>query len=118
MSGATSTAVTVTRGSSSASTSRSSSSASTCRNTWLTRNERGYVAVRRLTATASAPQLNSAQLVCLESYSGPGDLALVVRLDDVAFLEILEVGQPDTALEARGDLADIVLEAAQRVDGT
>ena len=37
----------------------------------------------------------------VSSYSGPGDLALVVRLDDVAFLEVLEVRQPDAALEAR-----------------
>src|ERR1700677_1291458 len=50
--------------------------------------------------------------------SGPGDLALVVGLNDVAVLEVLEVREPDTALEARRHLADVVLEAAQRVDGT
>src|SRR5580658_4483866 len=50
--------------------------------------------------------------------SGPGDLALVVGLNDVAVLEVLEVREPDTALEARRHFADVVLEAAQRVDGT
>src|SRR6478752_3468247 len=37
-------------------------------------------------------------------------------LDDVAFLEVVEVRQPDAALEARRDLADIVPEAAERLD--
>src|SRR5271169_3172229 len=101
MSGATSTEVTVTMGSSSASASRSSSSASTCRNTWLTRNARGYVAVRRFTASAphwkqlETIRNNSEQLglVLFErsDCSGPGDLALVVGLNDVAVLEVLEV---------------------------
>src|SRR5580704_9118866 len=111
MSGAVSTEVTVTMGSSSASTSRSSSSATTCRNTWLTRKARGYVAVRRL--TASAPQL-----VQFESSSAPGDLPLLVRLDHVAVLEVLEVRQPDTALEACCDLAHIILETAEGIDGS
>ena len=48
--------------------------------------------------------------------SGAGDLALLERLDDVAGLEVLEVGEADAALEAGGDLADVVLEPAQRPD--
>src|ERR1700733_591151 len=66
-------------------------------------------------------QLQSTRLVTFgppAPTSGPGDLALVVGLNDVAVLEVLEVGEPDTALEARCDLAHIVLEAAQRVDRT
>ena len=43
--------------------------------------------------------------------SGAGDLALLEGLDDVARLEVLEVGEADAALEARADLADVVLEA-------
>ena len=42
--------------------------------------------------------------------SGAGDLPLVEGLDEVAGLEVLEVGQPDAALEALADLADVVLE--------
>src|SRR5688572_30111401 len=48
--------------------------------------------------------------------SGPRDLSLLVRLDDVALLEVLEVGQPDAALEARLHLTGVVLEALERVD--
>src|ERR1700722_6749638 len=65
-------------------------------------------------------QLQSTRLVTFgppAPTSGPGDLALVVGLNDVAVLEVLEVREPDAALEARRDLAHIVLEAAQRVDG-
>src|SRR5919199_6401571 len=49
--------------------------------------------------------------------SGSRDLALFVRLDDVAAAEVLEVGQPDAALEAGGHLADVVLEPLERLDG-
>ena len=55
--------VTVTMGSSSASARRSSSSATTWRNTWFTRSARGYVAVRRLTVTASTPRFSLFSLV-------------------------------------------------------
>src|SRR3954463_13715480 len=48
--------------------------------------------------------------------SGARDLALLERLDDVAGLEVLEVGQADAALEARLHLADVVLEALERRD--
>ena len=37
-------------------------------------------------------------------------------LDDVALLELVEVGQADAALVAGRDLADVVAEAAQRLD--
>src|SRR3954452_669349 len=48
--------------------------------------------------------------------SGPRDLALFVRLDDVTGLEVLEVGQPDAALEALVDLTSVVLEPLERLD--
>ncbi len=43
-----------------------------------------------------------------------GNLTKLVGLDDVAGLEVLEVGQADTALIAVGDFLDVVLEATQR----
>src|SRR4030095_409096 len=45
-----------------------------------------------------------------------GDLSDLVRLDDVAFLDVVEVLDPDTALEPLAHLADVVLEAAERAD--
>src|SRR6185436_20008840 len=45
-----------------------------------------------------------------------GDLSDLVRLDDVAFLDVVEVRDPDTALEPLTHLADVVLEAAERAD--
>src|SRR5690349_1687243 len=45
-----------------------------------------------------------------------GDFALFEGLDEVAGLEVLEVGEADTALEALADLAGIFLEPAQRGD--
>src|SRR5205823_408424 len=48
--------------------------------------------------------------------SGAGYLAFLVRLDDVALLEILEVREADAALEAGLYLADVVLEPLQRRD--
>src|SRR4051794_14136350 len=50
--------------------------------------------------------------------SGARDLALFEGLDDVAILEVLEVGEADAALEALVDLTDVVLEPPQRGDGT
>src|SRR5690606_12199471 len=50
------------------------------------------------------------------SRSHPLDLALLVGLDDVAFLEVLEVRQTDTALEPGADLGGVVLEPPQRLD--
>src|SRR5581483_12385775 len=46
----------------------------------------------------------------------PRYLALFVGLDDVAFLQVLEVAEPDAALEPGLDLTYIVLEAPERVD--
>src|SRR4029079_9371191 len=48
--------------------------------------------------------------------SAAGDLLEVVRLDDVARLEVLVVLEPDAALEARLHLAHVVLEPPQRRD--
>ena len=44
-----------------------------------------------------------------------GDLPLLERLDDVAGLEVLEVGEADAALEALADLAGVFLEPLERV---
>src|SRR5437016_4860943 len=70
-------------------------------------------------ATCTGPQ-RRAWLRCAVSQvrgiSGTGYLALLVRLDDVARLEVLEVGEPDAALEAGLDLARVVLEPLQRGD--
>ena len=49
--------------------------------------------------------------------SGPGDLPLVVGLDDVAVLQVLVVREADTALEPGLHLTGVVLEPAQRGDG-
>src|ERR671911_1989530 len=46
----------------------------------------------------------------------PGDLSDLVRLDDVAFLDVVEVLDPDAALEALGHLAHVILEALERPD--
>ena len=46
----------------------------------------------------------------------PGDLFELVGLDDVARMEVLEVGEADAALEAGLDLAGVVLEPLQRGD--
>src|SRR5690606_852476 len=48
--------------------------------------------------------------------SGAGDLADLVDLDQIAFLDVVVVGEAETALEALRDLPDVVLEATQRVD--
>src|SRR5690606_14742194 len=50
------------------------------------------------------------------SRSTPRDLAELVGLDDVALLEVLEVGEADAALVAGGDLGDLVLDALERLD--
>src|SRR5262245_57322409 len=41
---------------------------------------------------------------------------LAEALDDVADLQVVEIGQADAALEARGYFTDVVAEAAQRLD--
>ena len=41
------------------------------------------------------------------------DFDVFVRLDQIAGLEVLEIGQTDAALEALSDLACVVLETAQ-----
>ena len=46
--------------------------------------------------------------------SDPGDLALFERLDQVALLEVLEVGEADAALEALADFTSIFLEPLER----
>ena len=45
-----------------------------------------------------------------------GNLALFEGLDDVAFLQVLVVGETDTALEASLHLTRVVLESTQRRD--
>src|SRR5579864_364474 len=50
--------------------------------------------------------------------SGARDLTLLEGLDHVALAEILVVGQPDAALEALVDLANVVLESLQGRDRT
>src|SRR5215204_4892543 len=47
---------------------------------------------------------------------GPLDLARLVRLEDVADLDVVEVRKVDAALEPLGHLARVVLEALERVD--
>src|SRR5262245_17529459 len=49
---------------------------------------------------------------------GPGRLLELVRLDDVAGLEVVHAVERDAALEAAADLLDVVLEAPQRVDAS
>src|SRR5204863_8568398 len=46
----------------------------------------------------------------------PADRLTREALDDVAFLEVVEVRQGDAALEVGGDLANIVPEATERLD--
>jgi len=41
------------------------------------------------------------------------DFAFFERFDDVASLQVLEVGQTDTALEALAHFANVVFESAQ-----
>src|SRR4029453_17697865 len=48
----------------------------------------------------------------------PRDLHHLVVLDHVAFLDVVEVLQPDAALVAGRHGPDVVLEAAQRLDAT
>ena len=48
--------------------------------------------------------------------AGPRDLALVERFDDVALAQVLEVAEDDAALEAGLDLANVVVDPAQRLD--
>ena len=47
---------------------------------------------------------------------GALDLARLEDLEDVAFAQVVESLEQDAALEALGDLTDVVLEAAQRGD--
>src|SRR5205823_7026403 len=47
---------------------------------------------------------------------GPFDLPGLVDLEDVAFLDVVEAFEQDPALEAFGDLADVVLEPLQLRD--
>src|SRR5918996_1291672 len=54
----------------------------------------------------------------MTSLQGPGDLADLERLDDVAFLDVLEVLQTDPALESLLDLTDVVLEPPKGRDPT
>ena len=59
---------------------------------------------RRDAGTASAPALRRRDALHRE------------HLDHVADLEVVELVEADAALEAGLDLADVVLEAAQRAD--
>src|ERR1700712_1925208 len=47
----------------------------------------------------------------------PRDLLRAIALDHVADLDVVEVLDADTALEAFAHFLDVVLEAAQRPDG-
>ena len=47
---------------------------------------------------------------------GALDLARLVDLEDVAFLDVVEALEQDAALEALRDLADVVLEALELSD--
>src|SRR6056297_1443407 len=51
-----------------------------------------------------------------EARSRSSDLDVLEGLDEIAGLEVLEVGQADTALEALADLTGIILETTQRTD--
>src|SRR5581483_2455587 len=50
------------------------------------------------------------------SAPGTGDLLELIGLDDVALLEVLEVGEPNAALEAGRHRARVVLEPLERLD--
>ena len=51
-------------------------------------------------------------------YLVAGNLAQLKGFDEVAWFEILEVGEPNTAFETFTNFTHIVLESAQRSDGT
>ncbi len=51
--------------------------------------------------------------ICVAPNSGPRNLSLFVGLDHISGFQILEIRQADTAFEARGNFAGIVLEAPQ-----
>src|SRR5690606_24124113 len=61
-----------------------------------------------ITSTATKPPPISGELAL--------DLARRVRLEHVALLHIAEVPEDDAALEAGGDLSDVVVEPLQRRD--
>src|SRR5690606_13019202 len=68
----------------------------------------------------TAPRCNSTRTAhahIVPPGSGTRYLADLVHLDQVAFLDIVEVGQTDSALETLGNLAGVVLEPLQGVDG-
>src|SRR5205807_9400763 len=48
----------------------------------------------------------------------PGDLTILVGLDDVALLAVLEIAEADAALKALADLAGILLETLERSDSS
>src|SRR5262245_27899562 len=75
---------------------------------WLTR----IVRIRPAMPAASHAARRERQF----GLRGAGDLALLVRLDDVAVFEVLVVLEADTALEARLHLAHVLLEPLERRD--
>src|SRR6187397_2970286 len=66
--------------------------------------------------STSRASTNTREDYGLGTRSDPSDLALFEGLDQVALLEVLEVGQADAALEALTDLPSIFLEPLERVD--
>src|SRR5262245_34562603 len=69
-----------------------------------------------LSGTWRSKQTAAACLIRPRASSRTRDLALLVRLDHVALLEVLVVLEPDAALEALAHLTHVLLEAAKRCD--
>ena len=66
--------------------------------------------------TLESDDLDLTRQLHAQELRGSGDLALFEGLDDVARLQVLEVLEPDAALEALPHLAHVVLEPTQRRD--
>ena len=78
----------------------------------------GIENAKRSTETRREPSFSIADFRSLAASGAhhSGDLLDLVRLDDVADLDVLVPVEADAALEALLDLGDVVLEAAQRAD--
>src|SRR6478609_6481316 len=66
------------------------------------------------TPDGAVPDRGLRRLTVAWRRSAAGDLPHLERLDDVALLDVLEVAQDQTALEALADLGGVVLLALQR----